>query len=328
MGSPENPAHQRLYEMLKERRVLEKLQEIFSPFQLPIELTFKTVGCDGVSNAWYSRPTVSICYEYLAEIQRDMPKEPTPAGVTPADAVLGQFFYAVAHETGHAMFDLLNVPVFGHQEDAADQFAGYIILQFGKADARRLILGAAHSYSKYVKNPTVTAPLTAFSDEHGPPAQRFYNLLCLAYGADPVLFADVVEKEYLPKERARLCRGQYGELLTHFTSSLFRTSTGGLPNKSWIGAGSPPTTCQAGLENPTDLGVNGEPARATSASWFRCTRYADGSAHRMRGEFALVGTDAANPIGYEPPILPRGQGPLLFTHVAAHAQDRSWQILL
>jgi hypothetical protein len=209
---PKNPAHQPLYEMLKEHRVLEKMQQIFSPFQLPIELTFKTAGCDGISNAWYSRPTVTICYEYLAEIQRDMPKETTPAGVTPTDAVLGQFFYAVAHEVGHAMFDLLSVPVFGYQEDAADQFAVYIILHFGKADARRLILGAAHSYNKYVKNPTVTAPLTAFSDEHGPPAQRFYNLLCLAYGADPVLFADVVEMKYLPKERARLCRGQYGEL--------------------------------------------------------------------------------------------------------------------
>ena len=98
-----------------------------------------------------------------------MPKETTPAGVTPVDAVLGHFFYAVAHEAGHAIFDLLNVPVFGYQEDAADQFARYIILQFGKADARRLILGAAHSYQKYVQNPTVTAPLTAFSDEHGPP---------------------------------------------------------------------------------------------------------------------------------------------------------------
>ena len=110
--------------MLKEHGVFEKLQEIFSPFSLPIELTFKTVGCNSISNAWYSRPTVSICYEYLAEIQRDMPKETTPAGVTPADAVLGNLFYAVAHETGHAMFDLLNVTVFGHQEDAADQFAG------------------------------------------------------------------------------------------------------------------------------------------------------------------------------------------------------------
>jgi putative metallopeptidase DUF4344 len=235
---PKNPEHQHIYEMLKEHRVLEKLQDIFSPFQLPIELTFKTVGCDGVSNAWYSRPTVTICYEYLAEIQRDMPKETTPAGVTPVDAVLGQFFYAIAHEVGHAMFDLLNVPIFGHQEDAADQFAGYIILQFGKADARRLILGAAHSYNKYVKNPTVTAPLTAFSDEHGPPAQRYYNLLCLAYGADPVVFADIVDKNYLPKERARLCRGQYGELAYAFhqliVPHLDRQLAKQVMDKSWL----------------------------------------------------------------------------------------------
>src|SRR5215510_4048283 len=235
---PKNPAHQSLYEMLKEHRVLEKLQDIFSPFQLPIELTFKTAGCDGVSNAWYSRPTITICYEYLAEIERDMPKETTPAGVTPADAVLGQFFYAVTHEAGHAMFDLLNVPIFGHQEDAADQFAGYIILQFGKADARRLILGAANSYSKYVKNPTVTAPLTAFSDEHGPPAQRYYNLLCLAYGADPVLFSDVVEKNYLPKERARICRAQYGDLNYAFHQlilpNLDQQLAKQVMNKSWL----------------------------------------------------------------------------------------------
>ena len=237
---PKNPAHQPLYEMLKEHRVLEKLQEIFSPFQLPIEITFKTAGCDGVSNAWYSRPTVTICYEYLAEVQRDMPKETTPAGVTPADAVLGQFFYAIAHEVGHAMFDLLNVPVFGHQEDAADQFAGYIILQFGKADARRLILGAAHSYNKYVKNPTVTAPLTAFSDEHGPPAQRYYNLLCLAYGADPVVFADIVDMKYLPKERASVCRGQYGELAYAFhqliVPHLDRQLAKQVMDKSWLPA--------------------------------------------------------------------------------------------
>src|SRR5262245_39981409 len=192
------------------------------------------------SNAWYSRPTVTICYEYLAEVQRDMPKETTPAGVTPADAVLGQFFYAIAHEVGHAMFDLLNVPVFGHQEDAADQFAGYIILQFGKDDARRLILGAAHSYNKYVKNPTVTAPLTAFSDEHGPPAQRYYNLLCLAYGADPVLFGDVVDKNYLPKERAKLCRSQYGELNYAFhqliSPHLDRQLAKQVMDKSWLPA--------------------------------------------------------------------------------------------
>jgi len=46
-----------------------------------------------------------------------------------------------------------------------------------------------------VQGPYVSAPLAAFSDIHDAPAQRFYNMLCLAYGADPVLFAEFVEKD-------------------------------------------------------------------------------------------------------------------------------------
>jgi hypothetical protein len=214
--TPKNPAHQSLYDQLKERRALEKLQEIFSPFRLNTDLTLRTVGCDGISNAWYASAIVSVCYEYLDEIRRDMPKETTPAGITQTDALMGQFFYVFAHEMGHASFDLLGVPVFGRPEDAADQFATYIMLRFPKDEARRLIMGAAYSYKKYVQNPTVTAPLTGFSDAHSPPAQRFYNLLCMAYGADSKLFADFVDKEQLPRGRATGCQREYGEVAYAF----------------------------------------------------------------------------------------------------------------
>src|SRR5262249_41734301 len=77
---PTNPAHQHLYELVKRGRLLEKLQEVFSPLRLPIDLTLRTIGCDGVSNAWYHRPDVSVCYEYLDEIYQTMPKETTAAG--------------------------------------------------------------------------------------------------------------------------------------------------------------------------------------------------------------------------------------------------------
>jgi len=211
---PKNPAHQPLYEMIKEHRVLEKIQKIFSPFKFPIDVTIKATGCDGHVNAWYARPTLTICYEYLEEIRRDMPVETTAEGVTPIDGELGQFFFAVAHEMGHGAFDLFNTPIFGRQEDAADNFATYIMLQLGKSDARRLIGGAAYSYRKYLKQPTVTAPLKDYSDVHGSPQQRFFNLICLAYGADPVLFADVVK--FLPEHRARGCRYEYGNVVWAF----------------------------------------------------------------------------------------------------------------
>jgi Putative metallopeptidase len=217
---PKSPEHQPIYERLKERQALEKLQEIFGAFRLPIDLTLRTVGCDGVSNAWYQRGQVSVCYEYLNDIRKNSPRETTKDGISPTDAMVGQFFYVFAHEMGHAIFDLLDVPVFGRSEDAADQFATYIVLQFGKEQARRLILATAYSYKHYILNPTVTAPLVAFSDAHSPPPERFYNLLCLAYGADSELFADFVTKGYLPQGRANGCKREYGELTYAFNKVI------------------------------------------------------------------------------------------------------------
>jgi hypothetical protein len=214
---PKDPKHQTAYKMVQERGALEMMKKVFSPLRLPVPVTIRTMGCDGVSNAWYQRendrPTLSICYEYLVEIWQVMPKETAAAMVTAGDAVVGQLFFALAHEFGHAVFDIFDIPVFGREEDAADQFATYIMLQFGDDRARRLITGAAFSYRAFVKNakekPSVSVPLLTFSSDHGSPEQRFYNLLCLAYGYDAKIFADVVENEYLPKTRAKNCRYEY-----------------------------------------------------------------------------------------------------------------------
>jgi hypothetical protein len=192
--------------------------------------------CDGRANAWYQRPSITLCYEYLAEIQKGIPKETTPVGITPQDALIGEFFYVVAHEFGHAVFDLLNVPSFGGAEDAADQFSTYLMLHFGKDEAHKLISGAAYSYRDAVQNSTVILPLQAFSDVHGVPAQRFYNLLCVAYGADPEVFADVAT--YLPKQRAADCKREYNQvafafeqlILPHIDQQLAKQ----VLQKSWL----------------------------------------------------------------------------------------------
>jgi len=47
---------------------------------------------------------------------------------------------------------------------------------------------------------------------HSVPAQRYYNLLCLAYGEDPKQFADLVEKKLLPEARAQSCVEEYRQL--------------------------------------------------------------------------------------------------------------------
>jgi hypothetical protein len=213
---PKNPAHNHIYERIKEARVLERIQELLSPLRLPRPLPLKVAGCDGVSNAWYDAGVVTVCYEYLDDILKNAPKKPLPVGITPEDAIVGPLLDVFLHEVGHAVFDLLEVPILGREEDAADAFSALIMLQFNKADARKLILGSAYQYRSDLQKPQVSIALRSFADEHGLPAQRFFNTLCFAYGSDPKLFADLLELGYLPKARSEGCEAEYEQALFGF----------------------------------------------------------------------------------------------------------------
>ena len=222
---PEDSAFQDLYDLLRERHALESIREILRPFRSPEALTIKTAECREV-NAWYRReafkPTVTVCYELLKHILGSLPNQDNPYGLTPADAAVGQFFFATLHEVGHAIFDILDVPMFGHEEDAADNFATYIMLQFGEGQAHRLIGGAAWSWRAYLgdykKNPVVPTRLSAFASNHGLPQERFYNLICLAFGADRIGFDDFAT--YLPSTRAPTCWREYGTLVRAFEKEI------------------------------------------------------------------------------------------------------------
>jgi hypothetical protein len=117
---------------------------------------------------------------------------------------------------------MFGVPIFGREEDAADNFATYIMLQFGEGQARRLIGGAAWAWRAYLgdyrRNPVVQTRLAAFSSDHGQPQERFYNLLCLAFGANKVEFADA--ENFLPPTRAPRCSYEYRTLVRAFHKEI------------------------------------------------------------------------------------------------------------
>jgi hypothetical protein len=215
---PKNPTHQPIYERLKEQGVLERLQEFLSPFRLPRTLRVSLMGCDGEADASYLDDAITICYEYIDELWKRMPAETTAAGIMPIDTVVGPFFDTSLHEFAHALFDMLDMPVLGREEDAADQVAAYIYLQLGSAQARRLITGTAYAY--IAENGAAPLSLKQFADDHAPPVQRAYNLLCIAYGADSRLFGDFVTKGYLPKKRAEGCNNEYGQVADAFETLI------------------------------------------------------------------------------------------------------------
>jgi hypothetical protein len=232
-------AHESTYDLLKQHSVLEKMQQLLSPFKLPRPLRLSLSDCDGEADAFYSDDKITICYEYVAELQANMPEETTKTGVAPIDAVIGPFIDTTLHEFGHALFDMLQIPVFGREEDAADQFAAYIYLHLGKAEARRLIMGTAYAYFTEAQDEARSpSSLSKFSGEHGTPAQRMFNVLCLAYGADDELFADLVTRGYLPTERAETCDEEYTQVAIAFKklvgSHLDADLESKLMKRSWL----------------------------------------------------------------------------------------------
>ena len=188
------------------------MQELLSPLRLPYPLTLKVAGCDGNIGAWYNDEVITVCYEMLADILKSAPTQDLPIGISRADTVLGPILAIFLHETAHAIFNMLQVPVLGREEDAADQFAAYVMLRLGKDEARKMILGSAYHYRIQMPGSQVKIPIQSLSNEHSTPAQRAFNILCIGYGADKKLFADVVEKDFLPKGRAEVCEREYNDL--------------------------------------------------------------------------------------------------------------------
>jgi hypothetical protein len=218
--APKSSAHDTLYRLAQERRLLEKIRDLLAPLRLPTRLLLKARGCDGEVNAWYDDAVITVCYEFLDWVWQSVPEQTTQAGVAPIDALTGPVVQIIIHEAGHAAFDLLKIPIFGREEDDADQFSAYVILQAGKEEARRLIAGAAYQYKSGVQSENQTIATKRLADEHPTMGQRFFNILCLAYGADAELFKDIVANGYLPKERAEGCRDEYAQVAYAFKTLI------------------------------------------------------------------------------------------------------------
>ena len=88
--------------------------------------------------------------------------------------------------------------------------------------ARRLINGAAWAWRAYLgdyqKNPIVPTRLAAFASDHGLPQERFYNLVCLAFGANSQEFADFAS--FLPPTWSPNCSHEYQTLVRAFRQEI------------------------------------------------------------------------------------------------------------
>jgi len=199
-----------LAQAMRQKQILEKAAEVVKTVRLPRTLTLKAESC-GEPNAWYDPDTdiVTFCYELVREmVQRAGSAD--RMGLTQEQAVVGPFAFIVFHETAHAVFALLKVPILGREEDAADQVAAYTSLRLGDEFAEKMLRAAAFMYDQDARSRKVGED--DFADVHGLDRQRYYNVLCIAWGADPKRFAFAKELGKLPEDRAEGCADEYAQV--------------------------------------------------------------------------------------------------------------------
>lgn len=218
---PSKAQWQPVQEQLQQRKVLEELRSFLAPLRLPHPLVLQTAQCDQI-NAFYnpSDRSITLCYELVADAIRQAPATVSSDGFIAREAaIFGNVIGVLLHEGGHMMFDMLDVPRFGREEDAADQTAVFLALQFNKDIARTIVKGFTYTWA-VESDPSSSASISAWADEHGSASQRMYNALCLAYGGDPKSFAEFVDRGWLPKERAADCADEYNQVKRAFAKTV------------------------------------------------------------------------------------------------------------
>ena len=170
----------------------------------------------GRIDAYYDpkAPGVVICYE-LAEHFESLFRS-SANGPELQRRVSGAVFFAFLHELGHALVDQLQMPVTGKEEDAVDQLAAVVLIESGSGIEMALDGGRAfllHDAKGYSDN--------QFWGEHSFEKQRYYAILCMAYGAAPAKRSALTNgKGGLPKERAAACPAEYARIKTSWQTLL------------------------------------------------------------------------------------------------------------
>jgi hypothetical protein len=199
------------YAWLTTRRPLEELGVFLAPLKLPRPIKIQVDRCGTERRPYRSGDPVTICYELISKIEQ------VAGGIADPDVklkvIVGTFIQAVLHETAYAVFDTLQVPVWGREDDAADRLSAYVLMQFSGEIATAVIVGSAEFF--LVSSRTWTG--SEFADTVSPEAQRFYNFLCIAYGGDNLDFggwtqAPQGQDPLLPQHRASQCAYEYEQV--------------------------------------------------------------------------------------------------------------------
>lgn len=212
------------HDSFKEDRFLETMGKVVNDvFRMERQLKLSLRDC-GVINAFYSsdRKELILCYQMLDYLYKNY------ADSIPDENELGEkignvLTFIYFHEVGHAMIDLLDIPLTGKEEDAADYFSFYFLASNEVPEGVKATMEGANfflqNYQKMVNDTAYQRlkkegkePELPFWDEHSLDMQRFYTIAALIYGSNPEKYDYFIESGYLGNRRPAIAIAEYKKI--------------------------------------------------------------------------------------------------------------------
>lgn len=215
----DSPKYKEIDRQVKDAKLLEEAaQKLNAALSLPRDIYLRTRSCNDV-NAYYdaSDRSVTMCYELMEHFYRTFRSVGTPDAQS-YEKMNDAVRFVFLHEIAHALIDQYKLPVPGNEEDAADRASAYINLKELGDQGVRAVYAAADAFA--IESKQSDNSKRNLADEHLLREQRFYNSLCMIYGSDPEKHNKIVSENYLPKERAVRCKGEYQKAVDSWINLL------------------------------------------------------------------------------------------------------------
>lgn len=127
-----------------------------------------------------------------------------------ADFIANEVIATFYHELGHGLIDVLQIPVLGKEEDAADTLSVILMNDiWEEASAAAILTSDAKAYALHAGDTSAAPDLSAYADVHSLDIQRYYSVVCLFYGANPEARKQLAVDLELPDYKLDSCPDEY-----------------------------------------------------------------------------------------------------------------------
>ncbi len=160
---------------------------------------------EAVYYPYYAR--IVLCYEFVTFLEgRLAPYYGTNAELS--RGVSDFVTWVMLSELGRALIDVYDLPVTGNEEDAVDQFATVIALEYIPPDqAGNVLSSTLRAWSLGQNDVSLPEPHLVGSDPLA--SHRLHKVACWIYGSDVHAFSNFVDSGLLTEARAGQCPSEY-----------------------------------------------------------------------------------------------------------------------